>query len=60
MKSKTAIVTGSSSGFGMLTAIELALKGFTVIATMREVNRAKPLLELGKRNSRRFHPCRAT
>ena len=48
MKSKTAIVTGSSSGFGLLTAIELALKGFTVIATMREVNKGKPLLDLAK------------
>ena len=48
MKSKTAIVTGSSSGFGLLTTIELALEGFTVIATMREVNKGKPLLDLAK------------
>lgn len=46
MKQKIAIVTGSSSGFGLLTVIELALKGFTVIATMRNVNKSKPLLEL--------------
>jgi NAD(P)-dependent dehydrogenase (short-subunit alcohol dehydrogenase family) len=50
MTQKTAIVTGSSSGFGLLTAIELALKGFTVIATMRDVNKAQPLLELAKEN----------
>lgn len=48
MTKKTAIVTGSSSGFGLLCAVELALKGFTVIATMREVNKSKPLLERAK------------
>ncbi|MEH7481524.1 SDR family oxidoreductase [Neobacillus drentensis] len=50
MTQKTAIVTGSSSGFGLLTVIELALKGFTVIATMRDINKAQPLLELAKEN----------
>lgn len=48
MTKKTAIVTGASSGFGLLTSIELALKGFTVIATMRDVNKSKQLLELAK------------
>jgi NAD(P)-dependent dehydrogenase (short-subunit alcohol dehydrogenase family) len=38
MTQKTAIVTGSSGGFGLLCAIELALKGFTVLATMRGPN----------------------
>ncbi|MEH7155013.1 SDR family oxidoreductase [Neobacillus drentensis] len=50
MNNKIAIVTGSSSGFGMLTAIELALKGFTVIATMRDINKSKALLELAAEN----------
>lgn len=50
MKQKTAIVTGSSSGFGMLTVIELALKGFTVIATMRDINKSESLLTLAKEN----------
>jgi NAD(P)-dependent dehydrogenase (short-subunit alcohol dehydrogenase family) len=50
MKKKTAIVTGSSSGFGLLTAIELALKGFIVIATMRDINKSMPLLELAREN----------
>ena len=50
MKQRTAIVTGSSSGFGMLTVIELALKGFTVIATMRDINKSKPLLDLATEN----------
>ncbi|MDQ6598659.1 SDR family oxidoreductase [Bacillus salipaludis] len=48
MKKKTAIVTGSSSGFGLLSVIELALKGFTVIATMRDMTKSKQLLELAK------------
>ncbi|MDR4947584.1 SDR family oxidoreductase [Neobacillus cucumis] len=48
MSRKTAIVTGSSSGFGLLCVIELALKGFTVIATMRDTNKAKALLDLAK------------
>jgi NAD(P)-dependent dehydrogenase (short-subunit alcohol dehydrogenase family) len=30
-----AVITGSSSGFGMLSAVELARKGFRVYATMR-------------------------
>ncbi|CRK84974.1 SDR family oxidoreductase [Neobacillus massiliamazoniensis] len=46
MSNKIAIVTGSSSGFGLLAVIELALKGFTVMATMRDTNKAKRLLEL--------------
>lgn len=50
MSKKTAIVTGSSSGFGLLCVIELALKGFTVIATMRDINKAKPLIERAKEN----------
>lgn len=49
MNPKIAIVTGSSSGFGLLTVIELALKGFTVIATMRDVNKATSLLEMAQK-----------
>ncbi|MGG1675256.1 SDR family oxidoreductase [Neobacillus sp. NRS-1170] len=48
MSRKTAIVTGSSSGFGLLCAIELALEGFSVLATMRDVKKAIPLLDLAK------------
>ncbi|MFF2445677.1 SDR family oxidoreductase [Neobacillus sp. NPDC058068] len=51
MSKKTAIVTGSSSGFGLLCVIELALKGFTVIATMRDSNKATPLLERANENN---------
>ncbi|GGM18596.1 short-chain dehydrogenase/reductase [Paraliobacillus quinghaiensis] len=38
---KIAVVTGSSSGFGLHTTIALAKTGFHVIATMRNSNKAK-------------------
>ena len=34
---KIAVVTGSSSGIGLLTAVELALNGYRVVATMRNL-----------------------
>jgi NAD(P)-dependent dehydrogenase (short-subunit alcohol dehydrogenase family) len=34
---KIALVTGSSSGIGLLTAVELALNGYRVVATMRNL-----------------------
>ncbi|MGC5324308.1 SDR family oxidoreductase [Brevibacillus sp. SYSU BS000544] len=46
---KVAIITGASSGFGLLTAVELAKSGYQTIATMRDLNRQQPLLELAKR-----------
>ncbi|WP_066048300.1 oxidoreductase [Robertmurraya korlensis] len=42
---KIAIVTGASSGFGMLTSIELAKQNYYVLATMRNVNKKVALLE---------------
>lgn len=36
--SKTIFITGTSTGFGKLTAITLANEGYTVIAGMRETN----------------------
>ena len=39
MPTKIAIVTGSSSGFGLLTVVELAKAGFSVVATMRQPER---------------------
>lgn len=38
-----ALVTGTSSGMGLHAAVELARRGFKVIATMRDVERAQPL-----------------
>lgn len=37
---KVAIVTGSSSGFGLFTTIALANAGFNVIATMRDTSKS--------------------
>jgi NAD(P)-dependent dehydrogenase (short-subunit alcohol dehydrogenase family) len=45
MNNKTAIVTGTSSGFGLSTSIELAQKGFTVIAAMRNSHKSSSLLQ---------------
>ena len=40
---RTAIVTGTSSGIGLETAIALSAAGFNVIATMRNLARREPL-----------------
>jgi NAD(P)-dependent dehydrogenase (short-subunit alcohol dehydrogenase family) len=48
MKKKIAVVTGASSGFGMLTALELAKSGYEVIATMRDQKRSTTLLSEAK------------
>lgn len=45
---KVAIVTGCSSGFGLLSAIELAKNGYRVVATMRDLARNGRLLEAAK------------
>jgi NAD(P)-dependent dehydrogenase (short-subunit alcohol dehydrogenase family) len=36
---KVAVITGTSSGIGLLTAIELAQNGYSVVATMRSLGR---------------------
>jgi NAD(P)-dependent dehydrogenase (short-subunit alcohol dehydrogenase family) len=38
-QNKVAVVTGSSSGFGLLTVVKLAKAGFFVVATMRDPQR---------------------
>jgi len=43
MPDKSALITGSSSGFGLLTSIELAKAGFRVVATMRDLGRRERL-----------------
>lgn len=42
---KIALVTGTSSGIGLRTAVQLAQQDFTVIATMRDTTKAGPLEE---------------
>lgn len=39
MSEKIAVITGASSGIGLLTAVELGKAGFRVIASMRDLKR---------------------
>jgi NAD(P)-dependent dehydrogenase (short-subunit alcohol dehydrogenase family) len=45
MADKIAVITGSSSGFGLLTAVELAKAGYRVVASMRDLGRRGKLDE---------------
>src|SRR4051794_39361952 len=40
---KVALITGCSSGFGLLTAVPMARAGFDVVATMRNLEKRAPL-----------------
>lgn len=40
-----ALITGTSSGFGLLTALTLARRGYQVVATMRDLERRHELEE---------------
>src|SRR5215469_10693683 len=40
---KTVLITGASSGFGLLTSVTLAKRGWRVLATMRDLNRREKL-----------------
>jgi len=42
---RTALITGASSGFGLLTTLTLAQRGWRVHATMRDLNRSGHLAE---------------
>ncbi len=43
MPDKIAVITGASSGFGLLTSVELATAGFRVVASMRNLEKRKEL-----------------
>ena len=45
MPEKVAVLTGASSGFGLLTSVELAKAGFRVIASMRDLGRRERLVQ---------------
>jgi short-subunit dehydrogenase len=52
---KVILITGCSSGFGLLTAVRLAAHGHLVWATMRDLTRKQPLEnELAKPNAQAF------
>ncbi|WP_318502733.1 SDR family oxidoreductase [Bacillus sp. T3] len=51
MSNKIAVVTGASSGFGLLCSIELAKNGFHVLATMRDSKKSTELLETAKQQN---------
>jgi len=40
---RTVLITGTSSGFGLLATVELARRGWRVFATMRDLARKAPL-----------------
>lgn len=42
---KIALITGSNSGFGMLSALELARRNYIVIATMRDLHNQTDLMK---------------
>jgi len=46
---KRVLITGCSSGFGLLTAVQASKAGFQCIATMRDLNKAEPLKSALKR-----------
>ena len=46
---KIAVVTGSSSGIGLVTCVELALNGYRVVATMRDLGRSVRLDEAAQK-----------
>jgi len=51
-RQKVILITGCSSGFGLLTAVRLAAKGHIVWATMRDLSKKGPLEdELAKRKA---------
>jgi len=47
---KVALITGASSGFGLLTAVALAQKGYRVVATMRSLERQAELMQEAERS----------
>jgi len=47
---KIAVVTGSSSGIGLVTSVELAANGYRVVATMRDLARSGPLEEAAQKS----------
>ena len=53
---KRVLITGSNSGIGRATAIHLAARGYQVFAGMRDVGKAKKLLEGAEAAGGEVHP----
>lgn len=51
MEKQVALITGASSGFGLLTTIELAKSGIFVVATVQNINDKDNLVEELKKNN---------
>lgn len=49
MTQKTVLITGASSGFGLLTACTFAKKGFHVVATVRNHEKAQLLINAARK-----------
>jgi NAD(P)-dependent dehydrogenase (short-subunit alcohol dehydrogenase family) len=47
MPDKLAVITGCSSGFGLLTSVEFAKRGYRVVASMRDLTRRAKLDQAG-------------
>jgi NAD(P)-dependent dehydrogenase (short-subunit alcohol dehydrogenase family) len=43
MNKHLAVITGCSSGFGLLSTVEMARRGYRVVATMRDLSRSQAL-----------------
>ena len=48
---KVALVTGSASGIGFETALELAREGYHTYATMRDVKKGDKILDIAKKEN---------
>ncbi len=48
---KVALVTGSSSGIGLETALSLARDGYHTFASMRDINKAEKIEEVAKKEN---------
>lgn len=46
---RSVLITGTSSGIGLVTAVELARRGWTTLATMRDPGRAARLCQAAER-----------
>lgn len=46
---KVVLITGCSSGIGMEAAVDLALRGYRVVATMRNLEKKDGLLARAKK-----------